>query len=310
MCRYKRTDKINIFISYVFIGRGVAVETPHIDRLASDGAIFLNMYAVAPLCTPSRASFMTGKYPYYTGAYMNHQAMSQNETTWARILQKKGGYKTGYVGKWHLEGEAKPDFMDRNIVRGFDYTKYMYNRGHWKFFDEQKDGEVTAYDWDDNDTFAGKKIKEHYATDFIFNKGIRFIKDNVKNRRNFALMLSIPDPHGPNDVRPPYDTMYDDMTFQLPETAKAAHNKNPALPGWAAIHTDLEMADEIVADVENDKKWQQERRQYFGMVKLIDDKVGDLMAYLQTTGQDKNTIVVLTRYVKSRNFLDALDRFF
>jgi len=139
-----------------------------------------------------------------------------------------------------------------------------------------------------------KKMEAHYATDFIFNRGIRFINDNVKNGRNFALMLSIPDPHGPNDVRPPYDTMYNDMTFKLPDTGVAAYKKTPALPGWSSIHTDLEMVDEIVADVENDEKWQQGLRQYFGMVKLLDDSVGALMAFLKTTGQDRNTIVVFT----------------
>jgi len=141
----------------MYIGRDVAVETPHIDALASEGAIFRNMYAVAPLCTPSRASFMTGKFPYYTGADTNHKAMNRNEITWARILQLKGAYKTGYVGKWHLDGKPKPDFMDGNPVWGFDHTKYMFNRGHWKLFDENENGKITAYDWIDKGKFAGKK---------------------------------------------------------------------------------------------------------------------------------------------------------
>lgn len=76
-------------------GDGVVVETPHLDRLAHEGAIFTSMYTVAPLCTPSRASFMTGLYPKATGAWLNHNAMDPDMTTWAEILKQKKGYHTG-----------------------------------------------------------------------------------------------------------------------------------------------------------------------------------------------------------------------
>ena len=88
--------------------------------------------------------------------------------------------------------------------------------------------------------------------------------------------------------------MYDHLTFKLPRTAVAAYNKQPATPGWSSIHTDLVLADEIVREVENDRYWQAKHRQYFGMVKLIDDKVGELKAYLKTTGQYDRTIIVFT----------------
>ena len=116
-------------------------------------------------------------------------------------------------------------------------------------------------------------------------------------------MMSIPDPHGPNDVRPPYDTMFNETTFEMPRTAVAAYNKEPALPGWAAIHTDLENADEIIAEIENDEKWQTNNRNYFGMVKLLDDKVGELMEHLKSSGLDNNTIVVFTRCVNFQSFI-------
>ena len=80
-------------------GDDVVVETPNLDRLAHEGAIFTSMYTVAPLCTPSRASFMTGLYPKSTGAWLNHNAMDRDMTTWAQILRQKRGYYTGYVGK-------------------------------------------------------------------------------------------------------------------------------------------------------------------------------------------------------------------
>ena len=131
---------------------GVNADTPHIDSLAREGGIFSNMYAITPLRTPSRSSFITGNYLFFTGVYMNHQALNKDAVTWSKILQDDG-YKTDYVGKWHINGDAKPDFIPKNLF-GFYETKYMFNRGHWNLFDEDDNGEILAYDWDD----AGKNI--------------------------------------------------------------------------------------------------------------------------------------------------------
>lgn len=90
-------------------GNNVYLETPNIDRLASEGAMYTNYYTVAPLCTPSRGSFMSGLYPPFNGeTAFNHGAMDQNVKTFAEILREERGYRTGYIGKWHLDGELKP----------------------------------------------------------------------------------------------------------------------------------------------------------------------------------------------------------
>ena len=85
----------------------VSLDTPFIDSLARDGAMYTNFYTVAPLCTPSRASFMTGQYPSFTEADGNHEALNPSLKTWAQVLREKG-YKTSYMGKWHLDGRIKP----------------------------------------------------------------------------------------------------------------------------------------------------------------------------------------------------------
>ena len=78
-------------------GNGSAVKTPHLDSLAKEGALLTNFYVVAPLCTPSRASFMTGLYPIATGASGNNDPLDTDMTTFAEILKKKKGYMTGIV---------------------------------------------------------------------------------------------------------------------------------------------------------------------------------------------------------------------
>jgi len=274
-------------------GEGVIVDTPNIDSLARDGAIFTNFNSVEPLCTPSRASFMSGLYPHFTGAIKNHQVLHADIVTFAEILQKRANYKTGYVGKWHLNGLEKPGFANKERSFGFEENKYQYNRGHWKVFEEDmQTGEVNV-----RDKLKKGDVEESYATDFLFSKGIDFMRRQIKNEAQFALMLSIPDPHGPNTVRAPYDTMYNGMNFKLPTSAVAAYRKKPAPPRWSLLKTDLETANETITSIENDNEWQQNMRHYFGMVKLIDDKVGELLSFLIETGQDKNTIVVFTRCI-------------
>ena len=90
-------------------GPNLVLDTPNIDALAEEGAIFTNFYTASPLCTPSRASFMTGLYPTFAGAAdFNHGPLDPNLITWAEVLRSEQGYHTGYMGKWHLDGTIKP----------------------------------------------------------------------------------------------------------------------------------------------------------------------------------------------------------
>ncbi|MEM6830683.1 MAG: sulfatase-like hydrolase/transferase, partial [Bacteroidota bacterium] len=86
------------------------VATPNIDRLAAQGAIFDRMYASSPVCSPNRASMFTGEYPHTVNVATNDRVMDVNYPTIATVL-KENGYRTGYAGKWHLSGEAKPGWQ-------------------------------------------------------------------------------------------------------------------------------------------------------------------------------------------------------
>lgn len=213
--------------AYVW-GDGVAVETPNLDWLARNGAICERFYVASPVCTPSRASFVSGCYPQNTGAIQNDIPMRDDVVTFAEVLRRRG-YITGYAGKWHLDGPAKPGWAP-NRKFGFEDNRYMFNRGHWKVLEDTPEGpRVKARTAQGEPTYGlDGADSESYTTDFLTNKTIDFVKNHVG--RPFCYMVSFPDPHGPNTVRPPYDTMFEHFDFQIPRTAQ---KKGEALPSWA-----------------------------------------------------------------------------
>jgi arylsulfatase A-like enzyme len=262
-------------------GKGVSVETPHIDSLAADGALFTSYYAASPVCTPSRASFVTGLYPVATGSPVNNMPMLDEMVTFAEIL-KRNGYATSYVGKWHLDGDDKPGWEP---VRNFGFTdnRYMYNRGHWKIFEADGDGAKVVGKFNAAKNQYKYEIAEadekSFATDFLADRTIEIIERDKGGP--FCIMLSLPDPHGPNSVRAPYDTMFDHMTFEEPHTMKAALKSSPK---WSPVKGKNSAK----------KLNQRQMRQYFGMVKCIDDNVGKILRYLEENDLVDNTIVIFT----------------
>ena len=264
-------------------GEGIMVETPNIDLLASEGLLCTSFYAASPVCTPSRAAFMTGLYPHTTGAPQNNLPMYDSVVTFAEIL-RRNGYATGYVGKWHLDGIAKPGWEPERKF-GWEDNRYMFNRGHWKVFaDTGNKAKVMGSHIEELDKYIydiDKADEQSFATDFLADKTIELIKE-VEENKPFCMMLSLPDPHGPNSVRAPYDTMYNEMYFQAPKTFFQTPEQTP---GWLGGGNNM---------IQTDSLKQGPMSKYFGMVKCIDDNVGKLLAFLEESGRKDNTIVVFT----------------
>lgn len=263
-------------------GKGVEVKTPHIDRIANEGAICNNFYASSPVCTPSRASFVSGLYPVATNSYQNDRPMFDHIETFASVL-KREGYATSYLGKWHLDGDAKPGFEPKRKF-GFDDNKYMFNRGHWKALEDDAHG---------NPKLSGKYNPKNqrqtvnvkattaadFTTDYLTNKALDILERDKD--KPFCLMLSIPDPHTPNTVRPPYDTMYEGLHFEKPKTMKVPAE---TMPNWAGAKG-KNYADHL----EQDKM-----QRYFGMVKCIDDNIGRILKFLDDNKLTDNTIIIFS----------------
>lgn len=263
--------------AYVW-GEGVKVDTPNIDSIAHDGAICTSFYAASPVCTPSRASFQTGLYPVAAGAPVNDMPMHDNIVTFAEVL-KRNGYSTTYLGKWHLDGDAKPGFAPERHF-GWEDNRYMFNRGHWKLLEDTPNGPRTGM-VKGKPSYAPIGDEKTYTTDFLTDHALEILARD-KNKP-FCLMLALPDPHGPNTVRAPYDTMYTNFVFKNPRTMDVDEG---VMPKWVSLN-----GKNFKATL---KQMQAQMARYFGMVKCIDDNVGRILKYLKDTGLDQNTIVVFT----------------
>lgn len=260
-------------------GKGNNVLTPNIDRIANEGAISVRYYASSPVCTPSRASILTGLYPVAAGAPVNGLPLSKSVETFAHSLNKEG-YSTSYVGKWHLAGGHDKYKFGIKYNGGFTDNRYMMTGGHAPYLKVIGDSVVAGI----NPKQASKYDKSEYvhATDFFVDRTLEILERDKD--KPFALMLSIPDPHTPDYARAPYKTMYDDMDVQAPTTFDLENADNK--PKWGKRYEgDNNQAKEFNADA---------LRQYFGMVKHIDDRVGDILQFLDDNGLSDNTIIVFT----------------
>ena len=246
--------------------------TPNIDKLADNGAMMHNFFCNSGVCTPSRASLQTGRYPDATGAYENEIPMNLDERTLADAFNDEG-YTSAYIGKWHLFGNGSkknpiaagwshPPFQSKEpdvpYVR-FGYTDmtYRYNASHFKYLDFVDRTEPPYEDYD----LVGQNDNT-YPTNVFADKAIDFIKDQGNDP--YFLMLSIPDPHGPDKLRDDYSERNTEEAQYVPPT----------------------VTDDALSKVKR------KRKKYCNMISLIDDKVGDIIDAVNET--NPNTIIIFT----------------
>ena len=248
------------------------VETPNIDWIAKNGALCTSFYATTPVCSPSRAALISGMYPQATPVVTNNVPLSDDVISFAELLRREG-YATGFAGKWHLDGSGKPQWAPKRKF-GFEDNRFMFNRGHWKKLELDKDQpRVGSRKKGAADYGVAGADEKTFTTDFLVDRTIEFVEKNKANP--FCYFLSIPDPHGPDTVRAPYDKMYAGQTYEKPTTYDLDER---TIPKWG----------------EPAKRAGFGQSKYYGMVKCIDDNVGRLMEKLKTEKLLENTMIVFT----------------
>ena len=253
------------------------VKTPHIDALAERGVVFKNTFCTTSLCSPSRASILTGLYAHRHGVRDNFTELPQNLPQWPARL-KDGGYKTAYIGKWHM-GEDNDDPRP-----GFDW--FISHKGQGKYFDTE---------WNVNG--QERETPKGYYTHIVTDYALDWLKQR-KSDEPWALCLGQKAPHSFYFPEPRYAHAFDDVKVAYPASAMMLDGKpdwiRQRLTTWHGIYGPLfewrkkfpDTSPEAVIDFENMV------HAYWGTVLSIDDSLGRLTQFLTETGQLENTIIV------------------
>lgn len=268
------------------------VKTPYLDRLADEGVMFDNAFVSYPLCTPFRASFLTGKYAHSTGVYSNHFPIDPNRQPSLAPILTGAGYRTGYIGKWHLFGGPKPGFVPPGPDRmGFDHF-VGYNRGH-QYMD-------AVFYRDTDQPYRCKRYEPDFQTDHAI-EFMQSVLDGPGDAPFFAYMCFGP-PHFPMDMPDHLKKMYDPARITLPAGTPDPEAQRAFIEDRVAYDFDGEFdllekskaADgaKKPGEVENEEDIRNFVAEYYAMISNVDHNVGVLLNWLEGQGILDDTIVI------------------
>ncbi len=235
------------------------VRTPHIDRLAEQSLNLTRAVSGCPVCSPARASLLTGQNPLTHGVFVNDVQLSNRAISIAEAFEQ-GGYDTAYIGKWHVDGRGRSNYIPPERRQGFDYWKVLecthdYNQSVYYAGDSDQ-----KLHWDGYDAIA----QTEDAIDYIRQRSNH---SESEAQAPFLLMLSWGPPHAPYQTAPDqYRQLYRPEDVIL----------RPNVPE--------SMADQARVDLAG----------YYAHSTALDDCIGRLLSSLDQAGIAEDTIFVFT----------------
>jgi len=259
-----------------YAGKGY-VKTPQIDRIAAEGVNFRNAFATTSLCSPSRASLLTGVYAHRHGVTNNFTELPAALETFPKVLQRSG-YATAYVGKWHMgenNDEPRP---------GFDY--FVTHKGQGKYFDTEFN-------------FNGEKreVRPGYYTTVVTDIALDWLQRDHQ-QKPWMMILGHKATHSFYTPEKKYEHAFDNVPIDYPASAFSLEGKPEWVKDrrytWHGIYGPLfEWRKKFPDDrPEAVKDFANMVHAYRATLLSVDDSVGRLLAWLEQTRQLDNTIVV------------------
>ncbi|MDE2852635.1 MAG: sulfatase-like hydrolase/transferase [Chloroflexota bacterium] len=290
------------------------INTPNIDRFAAESTVFTHAYCQSPICSPSRASFLTGMYPSALGVNGNGFRCFPRHYE-ARLIShvlRDEGYDCGLVGKLHLASaflrreervddgydyfqyshdhkggnERGNEYVEWIKAQGIDHNQVLLPRGITSLDDYRNSHLQQGFGGLMEPTAEADNIPPHlHQTHWCTEKAIEFIGRNREPDKPWLLSINPFDPHPPFDAPCEYYRRYD------PDSLPGAHFEE----GDIAHQRRLEAAD---IDFQNRARRPEEfqhkqiQASYYGMIEFLDEEFGRLLHYLEATGQRENTVII------------------
>lgn len=274
------------------------VRNDNIERLAREGVVLENSFCTNSICSPSRASILTGQYSHVNQVYTLREALPEGHPNIAKTLGK-AGYHTAIIGKWHLKKQPE----------GFDYFNVLPNQG--RYWDPVL---KTKEQWEDGVNASRGTVYQGFSTDVITGLTIEHLQKRDTSKPYF-MVCSFKATHEPFDYPKRYDSLYENI--EIPEPAslldfgkgdggrsftgqkleylgerwhRATHDPDywTSYPG---LPFDKEGLDSITL---RKKIYQKLVKDFMRSGAAIDDNIGKLLDYLEESGEAENTIVIYT----------------
>jgi arylsulfatase A-like enzyme len=210
------------------------VLTPNLDRLAKESVNFSNAVSGCPVCSPYRASLMTGRYPLTHGVFLNDVRLSTNAVSIAQAYSR-AGYETAYIGKWHLDGNKRSGFIPKERRQGFEFWRAMdcthhYNNSYY-YGDEN-----VKLKWEGYDAIAQTREAQQYMRQRV-------------DDRPFALFLSWGPPHAPYHTAPEkYRNLFNPEKLAVRPNVPG-HLQDEARKTLAGYYAHIAALDECVGEI-------------------------------------------------------------
>lgn len=263
------------------------VKTPNIDALAESGVVFDSAYCNSPLCAPSRFTMVTGQLPSKIRGYDNASQLASDVPTFAHYL-RAAGYETTLAGKMHFIGADQLHGWEKRLTPDI-YPGDFGWAVNW-------DDPSQRLEWYHNMSSvlqAGPCVRSNqmdYDEESMY-KSQQYLYDYVrkapKDKRPFALTVSLTHPHDPYAISQEYWDKYEDVDIPLPKT-RVSQEKQDSHSQRLMKCIDLwdnPMPEEAI---------KRARRAYFGACSYVDDQIGKLLKVLKDCKLDKNTVVIFS----------------
>lgn len=290
--------------------------TPTLDKIANEGMIFNNCFVTNSICTPSRATIISGQYSQANGV-LDLEGAVETEKQYLPIEIKKLGYQTALVGKWHLEHQPNFDY----------YNIFMEHGQQGSYFDPNLTETGMNYTKHGRPGYEGKTYEGH-SSDVITDITLDWLKNKRDKNKPFFLMHQFKAPHDDFEFAPRYKDYLEDT--DIPEPASLYDNGNNGSVATRGINDslihdigssvskrntirhmgmrlwsdkftkrsnpnfDIYQADDLDDEVYTHKTYQEYLKRYLRCVKGVDDNVARIIEYLKKEGLYDNTIIVYT----------------
>lgn len=290
---------------------GKYAATKNIDRIANEGTLFLRAYVANSICSPARATLLSGQHSHLNGKYTNRGGINYkvNPRTMPVLLQENG-YQTAIVGKWHL----------KTTPQGFDYSDVLNNQGEYY-----------------NPTFiknGGKKrIEKGYNTDITTTLALNWLKKDRKKKKPFAMLLHYKAAHRSFSPAVRHLDLFNDVSIPMPENYFDDYSTRgkPLAVSKMSVARDYNAKDlKIKFTYDNEKikkypekfkiwkehyakenkpftsgqltdpkklaEWKCQRylKDYLRVIRGLDENIGRVLDYLKESGLENDTIVIYT----------------